>query len=190
MKTIILQQRYSSHPVALFKIIRHCLATEMSLVSQVENLSGTLMNMAGNRNLMMGDSHAEIAQQLDSLRRRTQETGEDLRKMEQEQESFAIAYHECTKLNAHLQSISTQPQNQQTIEIEKKIRRQKEQQEQTLNHKVTMLLQLRLTLADKLKDTISKLNLLQSRVLDDELIRYVLILLLVITRKLSKKYTF
>ncbi|XP_058798217.1 signal transducer and activator of transcription 5B [Phymastichus coffea] len=165
------RQRYTSHPVALFKIIRHCLGTEMNLVSQVENLSGTLMNMAGNRSLM-GDSHAEIAQQLDSLRRRTQETGEDLRKMEQEQESFAIAYHDCTKLNAHLQSISTQPQNQQTIEIEKKYRRQKEQQEQNLNHKVTMLLQLRLTLADKLKDSISKLNLLQSRVLDDELIRW------------------
>jgi signal transducer and activator of transcription 5B len=32
--------------------------------------------------------------------------------------------------------------------------------------------QLRLTLADKLKDTITHLNTLQSRVLDDELIRW------------------
>lgn len=32
-------------------------------------------------------------------------------------------------------------------------------------------MQLRLTLADKLKDTITRLNSLQSRVLDDELIR-------------------
>ena len=145
--------------------------TEMNLVSQVENLNGNLMG--GSRvNLMLGDAVAEIAQQLESLRRRTQETGEDLRKMEQEQESFAIAYHDCTKLNAHLQNIATQPQTQQTVDIEKKIRRQKEQQEQHLNHKVTTLLQLRLTLADKLKDTISKIDLLQSRVLDDELIRY------------------
>ena len=49
--------------------------------------------------LLVPDSNAEIAQQLDFLRRRTQETGEDLRKMEQEQEAFALQYHECTKLN-------------------------------------------------------------------------------------------
>lgn len=28
-----------------------------------------------------------------------QDSGEDLRRMEQEQESFALQYHECTKLN-------------------------------------------------------------------------------------------
>lgn len=33
-------------------------------------------------------------------------------------------------------------------------------------------MQLRLTLADKLKETIAHLNTLQSRVLDDELIRW------------------
>ncbi|XP_014206630.1 signal transducer and activator of transcription 5B isoform X2 [Copidosoma floridanum] len=167
------RQRYSPNPTSLFKIIRHCLATELNLVSQIEQPGSVLMNMPGSRiGLMMGDSVAEIAQQLEALRRRTQETGEDLRKMEQEQESFALAYHECTKLNVHLQSISSQPQTQHTIDIEKKIRRQKEQQEQHLNHKVTTLLQLRLTLAEKLKDTISKLHVLQARILDDELIRW------------------
>lgn len=50
--------------------------------------------------------------------------------------------------------------------------RQKEQQEQLLNHKIASLMQLRLTLADKLKETIAQLNTLQSRVLDDELIRW------------------
>ncbi|KAJ8681673.1 hypothetical protein QAD02_017465 [Eretmocerus hayati] len=167
------RQRYSPHPITLFKIVRHCLVTEMNLVSQVESLGAGLMNMAGSRvGLMMGDAVAEIAQQLEVLRRRTQETGEDLRKIEQEQESFAIAYHECTKLNAHLQNLATQPQTQQTVDVEKKIRRQKEQQEQHLNHKITTLIQLRINLADKLKDTIAKINQLQSRVLDDELIRW------------------
>jgi signal transducer and activator of transcription 5B len=37
---------------------------------------------------------------------------------------------------------------------------------------VAGLVQLRLTIADKLKDTITHLNTLQSRVLDDELIRW------------------
>ncbi|XP_034939786.1 signal transducer and activator of transcription 5B [Chelonus insularis] len=167
------RQRYSSNPGTLFRIIRHCLGTEMKLVAQAENLGGTLMSITHGRvGLMVGDAVPEIDQQLDALRRRTQETGEDLRKMEQEQEAFAISYHECTKLNAHLQQLATHPQSQQSIEAEKKIRRQKDQQEQLLNHKVANLMQLRLTLADKLKDTISRLNSLQSRVLDDELIRW------------------
>lgn len=169
-----LQQRYTNQPSTLFRIIKHCLGTEMSLVSQVENLGGALMNMTGSRvGLMIGDVVAEIAQEFEVIRRKTQETSEDLRKMEQEQEAFAIAYHECTKLNAHLQNLATQPQTQHNIEMEKKHRRQKEQQEQALNHKVTSLLQSRLQLADKLKETINKISVMQSRVLDDELIRCV-----------------
>lgn len=144
----------------------------MKLVSQHENLGGSLISMANSRvGLMVGSAMTEIAQQVEILKRMTQETGEDLRKIEQEQEAFAISYHECTKLNAHLQHLATQPQSQPGIEMEKKIRRQKEQQEQLLNHKVANLMQLRLSLADKLKDTISRLNNLQSKVLDDELIR-------------------
>lgn len=49
--------------------------------------------------------------------------------------------------------------------------RQREHQEQLLNHKVSGFMQLLLQLADKLKDTITRLVNLQSRVLDDELIR-------------------
>lgn len=49
--------------------------------------------------------------------------------------------------------------------------RQKAQQENLLNHKVANLMQLRLTMADRLKDTISKLTEVQSRILDGELIR-------------------
>lgn len=47
---------------------------------------------------LMPDSAAEIAQQVDILRHRTTETGKLLRQMEQEQENFALHYHECTKL--------------------------------------------------------------------------------------------
>lgn len=95
----------------------------MKLVAQVENLGGALIGMAGGKVGLISDAVAEIAQHVESLRRRTQETGEDLRKMEQEQEAFAISYHECTKLNAHLQHLATQAQNQQNLDIEKKIRR-------------------------------------------------------------------
>ncbi|XP_051171360.1 signal transducer and activator of transcription 5B isoform X2 [Leptopilina boulardi] len=168
---VYFRQKYSQNPIALFKLIRHCLLTEMKLVAQVDDLGNTMMmNMADP--MMSGDTATEIAQQVDALRRQTHETGEELRKMEQELEGFALSYHECTKINATLQHLSTQPQNHQNIDYEKKITRQKEQQEQLLNHKVATMLQLRLSIADKLKDNVGKLSILQSRVLDDELLRW------------------
>jgi hypothetical protein len=42
---------------------------------------------------------AEVNQQLEYLRLRTQKTSEECRRIEQEQEAFALQYHECTKLN-------------------------------------------------------------------------------------------
>lgn len=167
------RDKYSESPLALFRMLHHCLATEMKLVTQNENINGILPNIAhGRSSLMVGDAIAEISQQVDALRRCTSETNEDLRRMEQDQETFHITYHECTKINAHLQQLATIPQNQQNIENEKKIRRQKEQQEQNLNRQIANLIQLRLSVADKLKDTLSRLITLQSRVLDDELIRW------------------
>lgn len=113
------QLRYSRNPMDLFKIIRHCLATEMKLVAQIESLSGAPMNMGGARGMMDIDIVSEMAQQIEGLRRRTQETAEDLRKIEQEQESFAICYHECTKLNVHLNHVVSQPQLQKNMELDK-----------------------------------------------------------------------
>ncbi|XP_018340106.1 PREDICTED: signal transducer and activator of transcription 5B [Trachymyrmex septentrionalis] len=164
------RQRYSENPMSLYKIIRHCLGTEMKLVAEAEHLGGLISS--DRVSLMIGDTVTEIAHQVDILRRKTYETGEDLRKIEQEQESFALSYHECTKLNAHLQHIAMQVQNQQNMELEKKIRRQKEQQDLQLSQKVNGVVRLRLMLMEKLDDIIKKLNILQSRILDDELIRW------------------
>ncbi|XP_049786720.1 signal transducer and activator of transcription 5B isoform X3 [Schistocerca cancellata] len=166
------RERYMHNPRRLFEIIRNCLNTEMKLVQQVGNASL-------GRDLIMPclpftpDLNTEIAQQLDYLRRQTHETGEDLRRIEQEQEAFALQYHECTKVNAHLQHIQTQQRTPQIIEMEKKLMKHKETLEQLLNQKVASMMQLRLTFVDKLKDTIeSHLTKMQSRVLDEELIRW------------------
>lgn len=77
--------------------------------------------------------------------------------MEQEQEAFALQYHECTKISgkqinknikketllimvyfsAHLQQLTAQPNAQQNSPIEQKLRRQKDTMEIMLNQKVT-----------------------------------------------------
>lgn len=171
------RQRYSQNPLNLLRIVKHCLNTELKLVQQVEAMGIGLMNHSG----FLGDTTAaEIMSQLELFRTRTTETGEDLRKMEQEQEAFAIQYHECTKLNAHLTHLSSQnsqphmspQQTQQNKEVETKLRRQRDLMENMLKQKVSGLLQFRLTLTDKLKENVSHLATLQSRVLDDELIRW------------------
>lgn len=41
----------------------------------------------------------EIVNELEILHRRTRETADELRHLEQEQESFALQYHDCTKIN-------------------------------------------------------------------------------------------
>ncbi|XP_044268459.1 signal transducer and activator of transcription 5B isoform X2 [Tribolium madens] len=162
------RQRYSSNPMQLFSYVRQCLATEMRLVQAANGEA-----LTGLANLVISNSGTEVLHKIDILRRRTQDTADDLRRMEQEQESFALQYHECTKINAHIQQLSSQqPTNAQTTATVQKLTRQKEMLEQVLNQKVAGLMQLRLAIVDKFKETIQLLNQLQSNILDDELIRW------------------
>uniref|UniRef100_A0A0V0G7K5 Signal transducer and activator of transcription n=1 Tax=Triatoma dimidiata TaxID=72491 RepID=A0A0V0G7K5_TRIDM len=159
------QQRYGNNPLSLLRIIKHCLSTELKLVQQAEN-AGMDFGPA------MSSAAAEITQQLDIMRSRTDETAEDLRRMEQEQESFALQYHECTKINAHISHLQNQPQNQTNIDLDKKLRRQKEMMEQMLSQKVTGLMQQRISLTEKLKVTLGLIVTVQGRILDEELIKW------------------
>ncbi|XP_025832756.1 signal transducer and activator of transcription 5B [Agrilus planipennis] len=164
----VFRQRYSGNPMQLFNYVRQCLATEMRLVQAV-NGEGT----TGLPSFIANSSSAEVMHKLDILRNRTREQAEDLRRMEQEQEAFALQYHECTKINATIQHLSTQPANQQEAQANlQKLTRQKEIMEQLLNQKIAGLMQLRLALGDKLQETFTLINTLQAQVLDEELIRW------------------
>ncbi|XP_046639014.1 signal transducer and activator of transcription 5B-like isoform X1 [Daphnia pulicaria] len=164
------RQRYNQNPLALLRIIRHCLGTELKLVQQAENMS---LGMSCNPSALLPDASGEILQQLEILRQRTQETSEDLRRMEQEQEAFALEYHELTKIQANLTHLQNQAPSQQKNDFEKQLRIKKDMSEHKLNVKVLAeLLQMRMALADKHKETLMLIENLQARVLDDELIRW------------------
>lgn len=66
----------------------------------------------------------------------------------------------------------TNQQNAQSVENIQKFQRQKELMEQALNQKVASLMQLRLALSDRLKETYHLLTQLQAHVLDEELIKW------------------
>ncbi|XP_059486030.1 signal transducer and activator of transcription 5B isoform X2 [Neocloeon triangulifer] len=188
------RNRYSQNPGSLIRIIRHCLNTEIKLVQQVENAWGDGSSTAANQSSLPQASaarvmeqqqpllhpvgnpqdvvQAEINQQLEYLRLRTQKTGEECRRIEQEQEAFALQYHECTKLNAHLQHLGTLPRTPENLEMEEKLKQQKNVLSNLLNQKVANVIQFRIQLADQLKETVGILHTLQARVLDDELIRW------------------
>lgn len=78
----------------LFTYVRQCLATEMRLIQAA---SGEIPT--GLPNIPISNVTAEVARQVDVLQRRTEDTAKDLRKLEEDQESFALQYHECTKIN-------------------------------------------------------------------------------------------
>uniref|UniRef100_T1JJU0 Signal transducer and activator of transcription n=1 Tax=Strigamia maritima TaxID=126957 RepID=T1JJU0_STRMM len=164
------RQHYSHNPLSLVRIVRHCLNMETKLVEQAEN-PPVGSGMANQIHSTL-DPQQEITQQLEYARRKTHETEEELRRMQNEQESFVIQYQESSKLQAHINQVRGQPNGQTQVETEKKLQKQKEMVDQMLSQKATGLLQMRLALAEKHNETFQILNGLQSKVLDEELIRW------------------
>ena len=94
--------------------------------------------MTSNPATLLPDGSGVILMQLENLRQRTQDTGEYLRRMEQEQEAFALEYHELTKIQANLAHLQSQPQSPQHQDFEKQFRLKKDMSEQKLNLKVLL----------------------------------------------------
>lgn len=98
---VVLTSHFSTNPMQLFTYVRQCLATEMRLIQAA---SGEIPN--GLPNIPISNVTAEVARQVDILRHRTEDTAKDLRKLEEDQESFALQYHECTKINGKFGKIN------------------------------------------------------------------------------------
>ncbi|GAB6019391.1 hypothetical protein CHUAL_000975 [Chamberlinius hualienensis] len=163
-----IRQNYLSNPLSLVRIVRHCLGTEMKLIQMVENPP-----VPGDRSCAIAtalDRHQEILRELDVLKKRTQETEEDLRKMLMEQESFILQYQESNKLNAQIHQIKTQMVGQQHVEACTKLQQQKDIVDQGLNQRLGGLQKARMSLEEKHHETFQMLHAVQSKVLDEELI--------------------
>ncbi|KAK2713763.1 signal transducer and activator of transcription 5B-like isoform X2 [Artemia franciscana] len=164
--------QYLNNPMMLIRVIRHCLGTEMALVKQAEGVIGASpVHQVMSPSPCLPRNNLEITQQIETLRQRTQETGENLRQMEQEHEAFALEYHELTKVQASIQHVQNNPLTQ-SPDVEKQLRAKKESLAQKVNQRVVELLKTRALLAEKHKDTVVGIGSLQGRVLDDELIRW------------------
>ncbi|XP_023221755.1 signal transducer and activator of transcription 5B-like [Centruroides sculpturatus] len=88
------KENYFHNPKQLVRVVKHCLQTEKRTVQQAENL---LQGMGGGHVQFPPDPHQEITMQIEKLRHKSQETDEDLRRMQEEQETFVIQYQESSK---------------------------------------------------------------------------------------------
>ncbi|XP_075222019.1 signal transducer and transcription activator Stat92E isoform X2 [Lycorma delicatula] len=161
------RSRYSQCPQILFEIIRNCLNAELRLVQQAENDGNNWLDQGMN---MMTDTTADILQEIDLLQSQTHKTNCMLQHLEQEQEAFALKFHECSKIAVAKQQLEAQsPQN---IDLQNQMKEQHENLQQHLKQKATSIVNQRCRLLDLLKETVTRLCTLQSRILDDELLRW------------------
>ncbi|CAG0924150.1 unnamed protein product, partial [Notodromas monacha] len=159
-----LKLRYLPSPLELIKILKHCLDVEVRLVQQAE--SGIAMGSVDpTPNLW-------IVQQLEELRQVTQQTASELRRIEQEQESFLLQCNEYRRLMLYMETQLSQATDQQKAELEKKHLKQKESKTNELRAKNAELVHGRVTLAGKYEETITGLQQVQSRVLDIHLTQW------------------
>ena len=107
---------------------------------------------------------------MDGLRKRTMESEEELRRMQQEQEQFIIQFQENQKRQLAIQQLNCQPN--QNIEVINKWVKEKESLDNELKFRAAQLFQKRTALIQRHTDILTDLQGLQQRVLDDELIQW------------------
>ncbi|XP_065164770.1 signal transducer and activator of transcription 5B isoform X2 [Atheta coriaria] len=107
-----------------------------------------------------------IAQQFSQLSDNTREISQDLKRLEEEQETFAINYHDCTKLNAALTNMN----NTEAQKIE--LNNRKQEMEMKLRAGISHLMESRVNIMNKLSAIYVGVNELQCKILDDELIKW------------------
>ncbi|XP_013779006.1 signal transducer and activator of transcription 5B-like isoform X1 [Limulus polyphemus] len=165
---VYFRDHYSSNPQQLIKVIKNCLQAEHNAIQLAENPCVHVPNQI----LGISHIHQEISQHLDKLKKKTQETEEEVRRMQQEQESFVIQYQESAKRQAQIQQLTNQPNTHNNVEMLSKLQREKELLDDALRQRATSLVQQRQALADRQQDTLMQVHALQTRVLDDELIKW------------------
>ncbi|XP_044727271.1 signal transducer and activator of transcription 5B [Chrysoperla carnea] len=175
------RQKYSNNPGQLFNYIRQCLAHELKIVQAAGIKSHPNINIGAILGAIPRADDVELIQQLNVLKQRTSESSDDLKRIDEETEAFALLYHECTKIGAMLEHISnstktqqiiSQEQTMQILNKERTMQSQKEKIEASLHQKMSHLVQMCIALGEKLKENVQILNTLQIRVLDHELIRW------------------
>lgn len=160
-----LSESYSSNPMNLVQVIKNCLSMEKKLIAPSEFVD---IPMISSKDTI----GREVLEQIDMIKRQTEETEENLKHMQLKQEKFVIDYQNQVKLNSQIALAVQQPLSAARTEMENKLKAQKEEMDRQLLQSAQDILQQRIVLAGKHRTTLLGLESLQKQVVDDELIKW------------------
>uniref|UniRef100_A0A3B4CBU2 Signal transducer and activator of transcription n=1 Tax=Pygocentrus nattereri TaxID=42514 RepID=A0A3B4CBU2_PYGNA len=162
-----LKSTYDRCPLELVRCIKHILYTEQRLVREANNSSSPLGGMIDS----MSQKYQQINQAFEELRILTQDTENDLRKLQHNQEYFIIQYQESLRIQAQLTSLATLPPADRQLR-EPSLLSKRATVEAWLTREANTLQKYRLGLAEKHQKTLALLRKQQTVILDDELIQW------------------
>uniref|UniRef100_A0A8C4HT97 Signal transducer and activator of transcription n=1 Tax=Dicentrarchus labrax TaxID=13489 RepID=A0A8C4HT97_DICLA len=162
-----LKSTYDRCPLELVRCIKHILYTEQRLVREATNSSSPVGGMMDS----MSQKYQQINQAFEELRLLTQDTENDLRKLQHNQEYFIIQYQESLRIQAQLTSLATLPPADRQLR-EPALLSKRATVETWLTREANTLQKYRLDLAEKHQKTLQLLRKQQTIILDDELIQW------------------
>ncbi|XP_012512101.1 PREDICTED: signal transducer and activator of transcription 5A-like [Propithecus coquereli] len=162
-----LQNTYNRCPMELVRCIRHILYNEQRLVREANNGSSPAGSLAD----AMSQKHLQINQTFEELRLVTQDTENELKKLQQTQEYFIIQYQESLRIQAQFAQLA-QLSPQERLSRETALQQKQVSLEAWLQREAQTLQQYRVELAEKHQKTLQLLRKQQTIILDDELIQW------------------
>uniref|UniRef100_A0A3P9L5I2 Signal transducer and activator of transcription n=1 Tax=Oryzias latipes TaxID=8090 RepID=A0A3P9L5I2_ORYLA len=159
-----LKSTYDRCPLELVRCIKQILQSEQRLVQEATNVSIGAMDSLSQR-------HQQINQAFEELRLATQETENELRKLQHSQEYFIIQYQENLRIQAQLSSLSSLPAAERS-QRETPLQSKRATVEAWLTREASTLQKYRLDLAEQHQKTLALLRKQQTLILDEELIQW------------------
>ncbi|XP_053495649.1 signal transducer and activator of transcription 5B [Ictalurus furcatus] len=162
-----LKSTYEPCPMELVRCIKHILYTEQRLVQEASNVSST----GGGATDTTPQKYQQINQMFEELRAMTQETENDLRKLQHSQEYFIIQYQESLRIQAQLSSLASLAPAER-VQRETSLQSRKATLEAWITREANTLQKHRQDLAEKHQRTMALLRKQQTVIVDDELIQW------------------
>ncbi|XP_056152645.1 signal transducer and activator of transcription 5B-like isoform X2 [Lampris incognitus] len=163
-----LKSTYDRCPLELVRCIKHILHSEQRLVQEATNAS---CGSPGQAMDSLSQRHQQINQAFEELRLATQETENELRKLQHSQEYFIIQYQENLRIQAQISSLASLPLAERT-QKETTLQCKRATVEAWLAREASTLQKYRLDLSEQHQKSLVLLRKQQTLILDEELIQW------------------
>ncbi|XP_076154261.1 signal transducer and activator of transcription 5B-like [Alosa pseudoharengus] len=162
-----LQTAYDRCPLELVRCIKHILCTEERLVQAANNVNSSRGGLVDGTS----QKYQQINQTFEELRVMTQDTENELRKLQHSQEYFIIQYQESLRIQAQLTNLASLPPAER-VQRETTLQSKRTTLDGWLTREANTLQKFRQELAEKQQTTLALLRKQQTVILDDELIQW------------------